>query len=481
MKLLSWSGCGAFVLSLAGFIYSGYFSRYTADDYCNGLYGRVYGFWQGQINAWHTLQGRFTATLLADSFDFFSPLGPRLATGAVIILWTVGMALFFLRARRFLPFKVPAFAAWLCSMLVVLSSIVGTPTRMQSVYWLNGITSFTFPMVFFSFLLWVGIVPLERQRSGTLLWLSVVGCVLFAFLASGCAETFSAFEIVFLLFAAAGFIFLSRGWLRGRALFLLSCALVGALAALALIWLSPTTQRRQAYFPPPPDFITLVRYSIVFAKDFISSSFFQKKLVTLITMGIPALVMFCFCPPDLARQGFGSRLKWWQWLIALALVLLVGYGLMVAICAPSAYAESSYPEKRDLMMGRFSLVITMVMAGGVIGLWIRHGLNSFTGVNGRMVNILAGAVLGLMCLYSLVISYQINTKDIPPRQTWAAAWDKRDAQIRAAVQRGETTVQVVELDSWETLYEMGSTPNQQWVNSCAAKYYGLQKITTYLP
>jgi len=490
MKILLGLGCGAFALSLASFAYSGYFSRYLADDYCKPLYARFNGFWKGQWVAWQIVSGRFMVTFLTSVFELLGPFFIRLTPALVIILWTVGMSLFFLRARRFLPFRVPAAVAWICGMLVTLSSIVGAPTRLQSLYWRDGMFNYTFPMVFFSVWLIIGEIQLERQQPRWSLWLSAVGCALFAFFAGGCNETFAAFEIVLCLIAMAFVLFTAvlqtskRGaggqhhpffdWLKGRAMLLLIISLAGALAALLLNWLAPSYAGHQAHFQAPPNLITLIRLSLRYGYIFMRTYTNLMKLVTIMTIGIPALLVVYYF------QGKNIAMNWWQGILAFVLVLLVGYALLVTVCAPSAYGETSYPDGRVLMIGRFSLVLTMMELGGVIGLLLCKLAAVMRRLDHRLLNAAILAGLTVLCLYSLVVSWQINRKEIPPRQAWAAAWDKRDAQLREAAAQGKTSVNVVEFQSWETLFEIGPDPHQ-WLNVCAAQFYGLKSIIATPP
>jgi hypothetical protein len=275
------------------------------------------------------------------------------------------------------------------------------------------------------------------------------------------------------LILAAGFVCLGRGWLRRRALLLTAFSLLGALAGITLIALSPTTHARQAYFPPPPDLFTLVQLSMRYAQIFMRTTAHQTKLVTAMTVGIPALVFFYLSPKSLPGKG-------WQWLLAAVLTPLVGYVLLVAICAPSAYGESAFPEDRVLMIGRFCVVFTMLVLGGVLGLLARRMFGGGADSVQRVINITPLVALVGLCLYSVVVCWQINVKEIPARQAWAAAWDQRDAQLRAAAARGDTTIRVVALDSWETLFELGPDP-KHWVNTCAAGYYGLKEIIAIPP
>jgi hypothetical protein len=184
-KVLVWLGCGLLGASLASFMYSGWFSRYIADDYCKIAHFMTYGFWNGQVVAWHILAGRFMVTFLTGVFNLFGPIFYRLTPALIIILWVVLLSSLFIRLLRFLPFKVPTAGAWLCGMVVTLASIVGTPNRLQILYWRDGMFNYTFPILFFLLLVIVGVGHLEKRHTGSKLWLSVVGCALLAFLAAG--------------------------------------------------------------------------------------------------------------------------------------------------------------------------------------------------------------------------------------------------------------------------------------------------------
>jgi hypothetical protein len=474
IKIVLGVGCAAFALGLAGFIYSGYFSRYTADDYCQAVYVHFYSFWQGEVAAWQIMSGRFMANSMSGFAELFGPLTIRLTSGLAIILFSVGLGLFFTRARRFLLFSVPPASGWLCAMLVVFSTIVVAPTRAQSLYWRDGMNTYFLPMAFFSFTLLLAITPLERGHPGWRVWLSALGCALLTFMTAGLTETFAAFEIIFFLFTMVGFAVLARGWLQRRGLLIVGFSLLGSLVGLGLIALSPTTHDRQAYFPPPPDLITVVQLSMRYASIFMRTTTMLNKLVTVMTTGIPALLLYYLAP----RQLPG---KTWQWLLAAVLTPLIGYALLVAVCAPSAYGETSYPEPRVLTIARFCVVCTTLMFGGIVGLLARRVPWAWIDPTQKPAATAASLlVLVGLCLCAVPISWQINSSEIPSRQAWAAAWDQRDAQLRAAAARGDTSITVVALDSWETLYELGSDP-KHWINTCAAGYYGLKEIIAVPP
>jgi hypothetical protein len=157
-------GCGVFALGLASFMLSGLYSRFLADDYCKAAHFILYGFWNGQVVAWHILAGRFMVTFLTGVFDYFGTFFYRLTPALVICLWVVELSVLLLRLQRFLPFKLPAAGAWLCGMLVTLSSMVGAPSRLQSLYWRDGMFNYNFPILFFLLLLIIAASQLEKQR-----------------------------------------------------------------------------------------------------------------------------------------------------------------------------------------------------------------------------------------------------------------------------------------------------------------------------
>jgi Family of unknown function (DUF6056) len=473
LLLIVWIGCGSFGISLASFMYSGWFSRYLADDYCKIAHFMTYGFWNGQVVAWHILAGRFMVTFLTGVFDLFGPIFYRLTPTLVLILWVAELSILLTLLMRFLPVKAPRVAAWLCGMVITLATIVGAESRLQSLYWRDGMFNYNFPILFFLLLMIVGSMYLEKRVTGRKLWFSVLGCALLAFMAAGCSESFAAYEIGCFIIAAGLFLLFSRGRPRGQALLMLGFAVAGALAGLALIWLSPDTPARQTLLPAPPGFITLVSHSMLYAYYFMRTSTNLMKLVTLMAVGIPAALTFFFSVRSISW-------KWWQWLLFLGLIPLVGYAALIPLFAPSVYAESSSPESRVLIIGRFSLVLTLSAMGGGIGLLARNILKTALNRYHKVLNVIALVILAVCCLYSLVISWQINSQEIPYRQAWAAEWDARDAQIRKAVSQGQTSIHVVELQSMGKLFEYGPDANDT-LNLCVARYYGLQTIIATPP
>ena len=61
----------------------------------------------------------------------------------------------------------------------------------------------------------------------------------------------------------------------------------------------------------------------------------------------------------------------------------------------------------------------------------------------------------------------------------AEIWDERDLLIGQAVDQGLSSVEVREIDSYIGVLELHPQPN--WVNNCAAEFYGIGEIKATLP
>jgi hypothetical protein len=68
-----------------------------------------------------------------------------------------------------------------------------------------------------------------------------------------------------------------------------------------------------------------------------------------------------------------------------------------------------------------------------------------------------------------------SAQGLANRAAYARQWDQRQAAIVSAARSGAGDVTVTALDSLAGLQEMNADPNQ-WVNRCAATYYGVNNI-----
>jgi hypothetical protein len=294
------------------------------------------------------------------------------------------------------------------------------------------------------------------------------------FILGGFSETTLALQIGMLGIGFAGFWF----W-RGRKgqvhWELLLSALAGSLISLVVVFLSPANALRQASFLSPPTIVELISMSFYNAFAFLHDSFQANGFRSLIGFLIPMLLFYCIYARD-ARPRKISPASLTVWLMIAPLIV---YLLMVCVCAPSAYGSSSYPEDRVLIYGTFLLNALIVLEGALVGI-ILGQLHHYA--RQPVPPFMRWAALVLFFLLSLYPIYNLpkTLAEVPGYRDWAEAWDARDAQIRTQAAQGITDVEVTAFDSIYLVLELGPDPNE-WVNGCAAHYYGVNSITAHLP
>jgi hypothetical protein len=234
--------------------------------------------------------------------------------------------------------------------------------------------------------------------------------------------------------------------------------------------LAPGNAVRQASMPPPPGFLELIYTSAANAFLFTYISLqdysFQTVLIFLLSMLLAYVLVTSNTVPIKPRP---TGLVW-----ALFLTPLIGYLLIITICAPSVYAESSYPESRILIEARFFMVLLLSVEGLIIGIGLGqlHTLsNDVPPVFLRALVVLASIAILLYPLYDAQKMYA-QVSDYRARAT---AWDARDAQILADKARGLEKIQAEEFDSISGISELHPDADF-WVNGCAANFYAVQTI-----
>jgi hypothetical protein len=87
-----------------------------------------------------------------------------------------------------------------------------------------------------------------------------------------------------------------------------------------------------------------------------------------------------------------------------------------------------------------------------------------------------------------IATINANLKLLPTLRTYSILWDERDQVIRDAVNRGEKTLTVANFQNHKDLQGLDNSSlwivgdleedPDYWINQGAAKYYGLDKLST---
>jgi hypothetical protein len=151
-------------------------------------------------------------------------------------------------------------------------------------------------------------------------------------------------------------------------------------------------------------------------------------------------------------------------------VLLLTYLFIAAGFAPSAYGQS-YPVPRARFIGRVLMTAALIMEGALLGTLASQLRTNFS--QPAFLQGFATVALIILMLYPLRTAWRMSG-EIPSYQERAAAWDAREAEIKAMKAEGEKDL-VVRFLSSERLQDLGDHRGFR-LNRCAASLYGVNSI-----
>jgi hypothetical protein len=166
-------------------------------------------------------------------------------------------------------------------------------------------------------------------------------------------------------------------------------------------------------------------------------------------------------------------------IFALLLAPAIGLVTIAAVMAPAAYVQSSYPDGRVLVEAGFLMTVMLIFIGVLVGtifsqlqLWAEEAVPPY-------LQVLVALFTIILLLYPLY-EMRKNTTLLPEYQTRAAAWDVRDARIRAERQRGNFDIQEVANNAPANLTDF-KPDRSDWINTCATWFYDINSITANNP
>ena len=462
-----------FGVALFAHAYVGLFTRYMADDYCTaaavhhggllGLQKDFYLGWSGRFSF------NFAIGILALLGHQIVPFLPAAALGLmlVILTWTIFRfgSIFTWRSRLGISFV-------LAELIVFVTVSDNRGGVYESLYWQTGMLTYWFPLILM--VAYVGFVKHVDGLTGRLhpgaLYL-LIGAAL-TFIAGGFNETYAVFQMCGML-VAVGWSLWAR---RLRLLKLLVAGFIGSVAATAIVYVAPGNNVRRTYFPPPPDWLTLLKssaqgtFNFLFSEQNYPGTYLYRALALL----IPALLAISAIPRESSSpRDMVSEIKT-QWL-TIVFLPLIGLAVIMSCFVPAMYVMSKEPPPRALVIPQFVLISLIVVWSYYLGDLLRYG---YLASKVRSFPLLTGVSLVLAAALTLApIKAARRTFSKADRmRALALLWDKQDQEIRGAKERGETDLTI------PVAYNIGRTDlmtdNPQWyVNQCVAAYYGVNTIT----
>ncbi len=457
-RILLWLCILAVVAGLAAFAYAGSFTRLWADDYCYTSTVQDYGLIRG-LGEWYNLSGsRFAAIPVVALTDLFDVWGVRLFPAWVLLMWALAGAALLRALNDRLGWKLSAAWLFFFGLLMAFFGAYLAPDRLQTVYWRMGIIHYSLPVPLFLVLITFILVE-PRNMTWWKRTKRLTGFLLAACFIGGFSETFAALMVGVL---ALLMLALPLNWRRNRELFIAAgAALLGTLAAMVIMALSPSNAWRQAALPPPDSLFQLIAYSLRYALDFMRSSLLDQWLPNAVYAGLCAVGAFLAAP---------GALKPRRVLTGMLIAALATFVLIICATAPSVYGGLAAPAGRALMPSRFAWLAGMGAIAALGGLWLRGLLGQR-----RWAQAAAWLLLLALCLYPVRGAVLVLGAETQALAVRAERWDARDAQIRADFAAGVIQIQTTEVDVVQGLEDFGPEA-EHWTNRCGAAYYGVQSI-----
>lgn len=459
------------LLPLLAMAYAGLYSRYMADDYCTASRALSDGVIGSALWWYNNWAGQFTNWLAKGAAAYMGPGLTSVLPALVLVAWTAAAAWAIYQLLLVFRLPQPRFMALALGALVVFAVFDGTPSRIQSLYWMGAVIPYTIPLIALSFLAGYFVYTLRRSPgripSGALAVFAVV-----TFVAGGLSEVYVAFQIAILGLTFLGFLLFAPPALKRPALALLAVGLVCSLAAMFIILAAPGNANRRAQFPDPLPLPVVAWRTLYITFSYAATAAGLFSPVAIIVSALlPMLLFYRLHPLD-------SRLRLSPRAVRRLLVLsaAITFILIAACLAPPIYTMSVAPAARVYIMPQLALVGAAVFWGSVMGLGARRQQP----VVKPRAQIITGVVIAALLVGGPLLAAGHILAELPDYRAFAAEWDSRDQAIRADAESGEkhivTTMLQVDLTIRAGLEPLGPEA-EKGMNACAALYYGVETLT----
>ncbi len=451
------------VLAILPFVYTGTFARYQADDYCSAQLLRTDGFWGAQWVSYTGWSSRFSTMFVTGLIDPLNVVGMQILPGLLIAGLLLSAYLLLRRLGSLFGLRLNGIVFFSLAAMITFFALYTTPSQFQSYYWRSGSITYTLPIICLFILL--SVLLKRRQKAGA--WWQLVLITLFSFFAAGFSETNAALQTSLLVLGLIGIVWYEKktGQRRLHRAWWIA-ALLGSLLAIVLMALSPGNSVRLSLMPEPPGFFRWLYLSFRFGLGFV----YNGLSGTILPRTVSFLLSFALA---ITHNWKGMRARPVAWSLLAAPV--VGYLLAAACSAPSAYAQSAYPEDRALTGANFILTAGVVLEGFLLGILYQVWRANSPKMGLRTNHTMGTIAVVLLSVYVIYAGLQI-LQGVPDYRARAKAWDARAAQIQQLRLAGDMSPVVAMLDSIGRITELTGDPDE-WVNRCAASYYQVKEIT----
>jgi hypothetical protein len=318
------------------------------------------------------------------------------------------------------------------------------PSLHQALFWYTAAVPYTLPLVGMLLnVLWLG-----RLKSP---W-GVLIFFVFNFILAGFNPSFTGVQIFWL-----GLLLLLT--MRHKTIrWQLVSSLLGALISFAIVSIAPGNANRIAASPAIFDLGRALSVLPEALRLSLHHAFLKVPFGTLALLLIPAIFAF----------HFGKQINRKIIVVGLIGLFILAIGSAVVALMPRLYTFALLPPSRGWTIPLWSLLCALAAFGYLLGLLVRADQPPL-GYLPRYAQIAAVILVIGVTLNGMPITLQALQR----QAAYAAAWDERDAYLRAL--SGAESVRVRSFHGTFELEDLTDDPNY-WTNACIANYYNLSAI-----
>ena len=445
-------------LGLLMYAHLGNYTRMLADDFCSLHFAERLGLFRSVWYWYLNWSGRYTA-FAADWLILQFTLGPyklHYVVPATIFLW-----LLCITATLYLYLWNPGQPALLNSLTLacvfLYTVFVLSPGIPQSLFWWNGMRSYTLPLFVLTFYVLIFQLAVKHLKLHAIAY-SALGFILF-FLSGGLGETFIVAQIVFLLFIIYLIVLKLLDRPKADLMIILSC-LAGSVCSLIVVVLAPGNAIRLGSAPVTPNLTQLVMISLQSYIVFMGEFFSDPAKISGLIGAVFAVMWIGGYYKDLVPKKI--HLVLWY--------VLGGLAISFACFPPGVYVYFEAPPARTMIIPVFFLVAGVLSASFLTGGF----LSTRYGVLWNASRVLVFSIVSIFGFSVVVTSWKLyEMRNV--YVDFAEKWDRVDAQILQAKANHLDSVNIPDMSNWAGL-EIPTDNPKYWPTICYSDYYGIQVV-----
>ncbi len=438
--------------------------RYWADDFCSAAVQNKHGFWGAQKFWWNSWSGRYSHNFMLHIFELLGEWVVKIIPLVIYLGLFLSLLPIFLIVFNDNKYKFQK-SVLLANFLIVII-LINAPNIVQSFYWQTGALTYSIPFIFFNLFLTFIYIKGKNLVKNKRRFNPILFSFLLTFIGGGFVETFAVAQTVFIVLMIVGsFIIKFSG--RARIRKVLFAGLLGSVTSLVIMAMSPGVQARQTTVAQAENLMFLLK------STFLGTKWYLQRLLSIKTVMYSFIVLFSLIFYNVSqyfsRAGRKIKLRLIDLFATAGLSFLAVIFTTISVFAVSYYVMSYLPPERALFIVIYFIFITLV----VFSISVSVAINVLWKNKQKVLNKI-NMFLYLAFITLLFHSFYSHWGIIKFRmQDYARAWDFQEGLIYKQKENGED----VEIKYLKPVGDIdGFVENEGWVSSCAASYYGVDKI-----